>query len=116
MNIDRTKCKTSVTTQKGFMLFFLLLGPHLQHSDVPRLGIDCKLQLPPCTTATASATATRDLGILKIEVRHPHEIAFRYTLQSCFIISACVLSLQRGKAKTCRVNSIFWIHDYLIII
>ena len=37
------------------MLHFCLcfLGPHLQHMEVPRLGVKSELQLLACTTATA---------------------------------------------------------------
>ena len=38
--------------------FFCFFGPHLQHIDVPRLGVELELQLP----ATATATTTRDLS------------------------------------------------------
>ena len=31
---------------------FCFLGPHLQHMEVPRLGIESELQLPASTTAT----------------------------------------------------------------
>ena len=37
--------------------FFCLLGPHLQHVEIRRLGIKWELQLPAYTTATATATA-----------------------------------------------------------
>ena len=37
---------------------FVVLGPHLQHMEVPRLGVELELQL----VATATATATWDLG------------------------------------------------------
>ena len=36
-----------------FFLFFFLLGPPLQHMEVPRLGVELELQLPAYTTATA---------------------------------------------------------------
>ena len=39
-----------------FFLFFL--GPHLQHMEIPRLGVESELQL----LATATATATTDLS------------------------------------------------------
>ena len=32
-------------------VFVLLLGPHLQHMEVPRLGVESELQLPAYTTA-----------------------------------------------------------------
>ena len=38
-----------------FCLFvFAFLGPHVQHMEVPRLGIESELQLPAYTTATAT--------------------------------------------------------------
>ena len=36
-----------------FVVFIVLLGPHVQHMDVPRLEGELELQLPACTTATA---------------------------------------------------------------
>ena len=41
--------------QKFFFFFFFLvfLGPHLQHMEVPRLGVEVELQLPAYATATA---------------------------------------------------------------
>ena len=36
----------------------VFLGPHLQHMEVPRLGVQSELQLPAYTTATA----TQDLS------------------------------------------------------
>ena len=35
-------------------LFFVFLGPHLQHMEVPMLGVELELQLPAYTTATAT--------------------------------------------------------------
>ena len=32
---------------------FCFLGPHLQHTEVPRLGVKSELQLPACATGTA---------------------------------------------------------------
>ena len=32
----------------------MFLGLHLQHMKVPRLGVELELQLPACTTATAT--------------------------------------------------------------
>ena len=34
--------------------FFSFLGLHLQHMEIPRLGIQSELQLPAYTTATAT--------------------------------------------------------------
>ena len=33
--------------------FFVFLGPHLQHMEVPRLGVKSELRLPAYATATA---------------------------------------------------------------
>ena len=37
-----------------FFFFFAILGLHLQHMEVHRLGVKSELQLPACTTATAT--------------------------------------------------------------
>ena len=39
-------------------LFFVFLGPHMQHMEVSRLEVESELQLP------AYATATRDLSCI----------------------------------------------------
>ena len=38
----------------NFFFFFVFLGPHPQHMDVPRLGVKSELQLPAYTTTTAT--------------------------------------------------------------
>ena len=38
--------------------FFIFLGPHLQHMEVPRLGVKSELQLLACATATAMPDPT----------------------------------------------------------
>ena len=38
-----------------FFFFFGLLGLHLQHMEVPRLGVKSVLQLPAYTTGTSNA-------------------------------------------------------------
>ena len=35
-------------------IYFFFLGPHLQHMEVSRLGVESELQLPAYTTATAT--------------------------------------------------------------
>ena len=34
--------------------FFVFLGPHLRHMEVPSLGVETELQLPAYTTAPAT--------------------------------------------------------------
>ena len=36
-----------------YLFIYLFLGPHLQHMEVPRLGVQLELQLPACITTTA---------------------------------------------------------------
>ena len=36
-----------------FYFYFCILGPHLWHTEVPRLGVESELQLLACATATA---------------------------------------------------------------
>ena len=38
-----------------FVRFFHFLGPHLQHMEVPRLGVKPELKLGPYTTAHSNA-------------------------------------------------------------
>jgi len=40
--------------------FFGFLGPHLQHTEVPRLGVESELQ----PLAYATATATQDASLI----------------------------------------------------
>ena len=37
---------TELTPSRNFFFFFVFLGPHPQHGEVPRLGIESELQLP----------------------------------------------------------------------
>ena len=37
-----------------FFFFLVFLGPHSQHMEVPRLGVELELQPLVCTTATAT--------------------------------------------------------------
>ena len=43
-----------------YVLFGGFLGPHPQHMEIPRLGVELELQLP----AYITATATRDLSLI----------------------------------------------------
>jgi len=38
----------------AFFFFLAFQGAHLQHMEVPRLGVESELQLPAYTTATAT--------------------------------------------------------------
>ena len=41
------------------LFFFSFLGPHPQHMEVPRLGVESELQLPAYTTATAMQAGSK---------------------------------------------------------
>ena len=38
----------------SLLIFFFFLGSYQQHMEVPSLGVESELQLPSCTTATAT--------------------------------------------------------------
>ena len=42
---------------------FFFLGSHLQHMEVPRLGVELELQLPAYATATATAGSEASLRV-----------------------------------------------------
>ena len=42
-----------------FFSFFIFLGPHRQHTEVPRLGVESELQLPAYTTTSATPDLSR---------------------------------------------------------
>ena len=50
--------KMSLVDPEQFLVFFFL-GPHPQHMEVPRLGIELELQLLGYTTATATPDPSR---------------------------------------------------------
>ena len=51
--------KNTVSIVFHNFFFFTFLGPHPQHVEVPRLGLELELQLPACTTATALQDPSR---------------------------------------------------------
>ena len=44
-------------------VLFVFLGPHPGYMEVPRLGVESELQLPACTTATATRDPSRVCGL-----------------------------------------------------
>ena len=48
-----------------FIYLFSFLGPHLQHMEVPKLGVESELQLPAYVPATAMPAPT-----LVCDLRH----------------------------------------------
>ena len=53
----RNVLKSAVSLGLFFLFlsfFFCFLGPHPQHREVPRLGVESELQLPASITATAT--------------------------------------------------------------
>ena len=43
----------------SFLSFFFFFRPHLQHTEIPGLRVKSELQLPACTTATATPDLSR---------------------------------------------------------
>ena len=56
--------------------FFFFLGPHLQHMEVPRLGVELELQLPAYPTVTAMQDPSRicELGCSLWQRRIPNPL------------------------------------------
>ena len=45
------------------IFFFFFLGPPPRHMDIPRLGVILELQLPACTTTTATLDPSDTFGL-----------------------------------------------------
>ena len=91
-NLLITSSEQIHTTFFFFFLFFLLvfLGLHPWHMEVSRLGVESELQLPPYTTATA--TATPDLS----RICNPHHSSWPHWILSPLSEArdqTCVLSI-----------------------
>ena len=82
---------------QGYLLFFFsfFLGPHLQHMEIPRLGVESELQLPAYTTATATPDPSHVCDL------HPNS-------QQCRILNP--LSKARNRTHNLMVSS--WVHFY----
>ena len=52
------RCPQGIINQ-SYLFIYLFIGPHLQHMEVPRLGVKSELQLPAYTTATATWDPSR---------------------------------------------------------
>ena len=65
-----------------WLFFFLFLGPHLRHTEVPRLGVKLELKLP------ATATATWDLS---------HILDLHHSSRQCWILNP----LSDARDQTC---------------
>ena len=62
LNLSKPRHQVSESNLFCFVLFclsFCLLGPHLRHMEVPRLGIESELQPLAYTTATATPDPSR---------------------------------------------------------
>ena len=55
----------------GFIFVFsFFLGPHLQHMEVPRLGVESELQLSACATATATPDLSHVCNLHRSSPQH----------------------------------------------
>ena len=57
-------------THTYLLYLFYFLGPHLQHMEVPRLGVGSELQLLAYTTATATLDLSRDCSLHHSSQQH----------------------------------------------
>ena len=58
---------------QGNFIHFVFLGPHPQHMEVPRLGVQLELQLPAYATATKLGVRAASLGYIHLSSRQ-HQI------------------------------------------
>ena len=72
--------------------FFIFLGPHLWHMEVPRLGFESELQL----MAYATVTATWDPS---------HVCDLHHSSQQCQILNP----LSEAKGRTCILVDTSWL-------
>ena len=79
-----------------FILSFCVLGPHPQHIEVPRPGVQSELQLPTYTTATA----TRDMKWLS---------QLHHSSQQCRILNP----LSKARDRTLVHMDASWVHQLL---
>ena len=54
----------------GHKVIFFFSGLHLQHMEVPRLGVESELQLPAYTTATATPDPSHVFNIHHCSQQH----------------------------------------------
>ena len=95
--ISRAEVRSQFFSTVRFILTFLFLflfflRPHPRHMEVPRLGVQLELQLPVCTTATA----TQDLSCI---------CDLHYSSQQCRILNP----LSEARDRTCNLMVPSWI-------
>ena len=81
----------------GFFLFVCFFRAHLQHMEVPRLGVKSEIQLPAYTTATA----TQNLN---------HVCHLYHSLRQHQILNP----LSRARDQTCILMDTSWIHYHWV--
>ena len=92
---ERTRKICSKHWSKGsFLFFFFFLGPHLEHMEVPRLGVELELQLPAAATATLDPTCICSLY---------------YSSWHCQSLSP----LSRARDRTCILMVTSWVRNLL---
>ena len=80
-----------------FFFFLVYLGPHLQHMEVPKLGVESELQLPAFNTATGMSDLSHvcDLHHSSRQYQIPNPLSevrnqtyiLMDTSQNCFLLS-----------------------------
>ena len=89
-----------------YLLFFFFLGPHLQHMELPRLGVDLDLQLPPYTTATARPDLNRTCNLCwslqQCQILNPLSEAMVWTHILMDTSQVCKLLRHNGNSQALR--------------
>ena len=76
-----------------FFFFFFFLGLHLRHMEIPRLGVESKLQLPAYTIAIATPDPSRICNL--------HHSSWQHQMLN---------PLNEARDRTCNLMVPSWIH------
>ena len=95
-----------------FLCFFFFLGGHLQHMEVPRLGIQSELQLSAYTTATATLWDPRyicdlDHSSWQWRILNPLSKARDQTWVLLIVDRVCYCWARMGTPRTPLLNRAF---------
>ena len=98
----------SSTQDAHHYVLFCVLGPHMQHMEVSRLGVQLELQLPAYTAATATLDPSQICHLChSFHPGHPFERPCRSPLGKGYH-TVFILSLMMD---TCLLPSFFSISD-----
>ena len=73
-------------------IYFVFLGLHLRHMEVPRLGVESELQLPAYTTSTTTSDPS-------------HVRDLQHSSQQCWILN----TLSKARDQTRNLMDTSWV-------